>query len=174
MIPWLSTEFGLSQFSNDPYLARKIYLDYLRQDWSESCQVNFHVGTLDGRILGKDTFTKQVLLEKEEILLPKSYTPHTVESVVNFVCNRYDRNYESLRGKSRNHYDCEARFAIIWLCVNLGICTITGISKLFNRDPTNYMRLLRQITDQKIITFELLRSEFLKHKKGDEISIVRS
>ena len=61
-IPWLTTDWLLSQFSKRLSLARKSYLSFVHEGKKGSHQEEYHKGTeIDSRILGDNNFIDRVL-----------------------------------------------------------------------------------------------------------------
>jgi hypothetical protein len=72
LIPWLTTDWVLSQFSEKLAVARRIYEKYIREEKEEGHQREYHQGSeMDSRILGDDLFIDRVLGPKRSVLKSK-------------------------------------------------------------------------------------------------------
>lgn len=66
-LPWLTTEWVLSQFSAEILRARKGYYEFVLAGMSESRRGKFHSGTLEGRILGNDCFADEAFRKAAQL-----------------------------------------------------------------------------------------------------------
>jgi REP element-mobilizing transposase RayT len=65
-IPWLTTDWVLSQFSKRLSVARRAYMRFIQEGKGGGHQEEYHRGSdTDSRILGDDTFIGRVLDEKQ-------------------------------------------------------------------------------------------------------------
>ena len=131
VIPWLTTDWVLSQFSMRLGVARRAYERFVLKDKGGSRQEEYHRGAkADSRILGDDTFIDRVLGQKEEIPRRKG----SLEHVLKEVCKGYSVKKEELGLPGKDHRLSEARGMAAWLVMELGVCTLAELGKVTGRD----------------------------------------
>ena len=84
-IPWLTTDWILSQFGKHKKRARQRFHEFCLTGIHEKYRQEFHKGTFEGRILGNDQFSENVLARAEERFHPAL----SVEQFINIVCKQY-------------------------------------------------------------------------------------
>ena len=66
-LPWLTTEWVLSQFGRRLKRARTRYAEFVQYGIKDGHRHEFHKGTSGGRILGDDTFVDRVYRETDRL-----------------------------------------------------------------------------------------------------------
>jgi len=128
LIPWLTTESVLAEFSRKLATARKRYATFVSEGIGEGHRPEFHgCGSADTRLLGDSSFIERVLTAAEETPLLGRMTP---EGLVELVAARYQLPH--LQGRSHQH--AEARAACAWVALETGICTLTELARILGRD----------------------------------------
>ncbi len=130
-IPWLTTDWVLSQFSDNPTRARRVYEKYVSDGKEEGHQHQYQKGSkTDSRILGNDNFVGRVLV-------PKQITAKfglTVEEILKEVCRFYTIEEDDLRAAGKERKNSEARAMTAWLILELGVSTLVELGKMTRRD----------------------------------------
>jgi putative transposase len=96
-IPWLTTDFVLSQFGEDLTDARRLYLDFVEAGMNEGHRSEFHTGFSDGRVLGDDKFNEKVLSLAEKKSKIRWTHAHVIESIC--LIYRIDKKVLCEQGK---------------------------------------------------------------------------
>jgi putative transposase len=132
-IPWLTTDWVLSQFSKRLSLARKAYSSFVHEGKKGSHQEEYHKGTeIDSRILGDDDFIDRVLDREPRRVRPKA----TLEKIMLEICRHFHLEEKDFFVKGRDHKLSEARGMAAWLVLELGVGTLAELSKRVGRDVT--------------------------------------
>ncbi len=69
-LPWLTTDWVLSQFAKRKDAARRRYAKFVADGMGEGYRAEFHGGGVDARILGDDRFAERVLRRAAVRLVP--------------------------------------------------------------------------------------------------------
>jgi len=88
-VPWLSTDWVLSQFDNRLGIARRRYRAFVRAGVNEGYREEFHSGAEDPRVLGDDGFLASVLKERSAPIMPPSLT-----EIIQAVCAQYGLGHD--------------------------------------------------------------------------------
>ena len=132
-IPWLTTDWVLSQFSRRLWVARRAYDRFVLEGKRERRQEEYHSGSaLDSRILGDDTFVDRVLGQKKEIRRSRV----NLGGVIKVLCQHYSIDERELRISGKGRRLSEVRGIAAWLVLELGISTLTELGKITGRDVT--------------------------------------
>jgi REP element-mobilizing transposase RayT len=144
-LPWLHTDWVLSQFGKRLNTCRKRYEEFVRAGRGEGYRAEFHGGGKDQRVLGEERFVKKVL--DTEVYQP--YKPQQIKfnDLVRQVCKEYDLTEEDLVTPSRNRYASEARQVIGWLALKTDNITLTEVARHFGRDVTTLSRGVRRMEE---------------------------
>jgi putative transposase len=133
MIPWLSTDWALSQFSGKLAVARRIYEKYVAEGREEGHQPEFHRGSeMDSRILGDEGFLDRVL--GAERSMPKLKIG--LEAIWREVCRCYSVAEREGKRRGKERRLSEVRGMAAWLVLESGRGTLVQLGKLTGRDPT--------------------------------------
>jgi len=65
-VPWMTTDWVLSQFAKQKGRAIKLYRDFVLAGKKEGHKKEFHQGKREGRILGEDRFAEEALLKASQ------------------------------------------------------------------------------------------------------------
>ena len=132
-IPWLTTDWVLSQFSKRESSARRTYGRFIEDGKKGGYQKQYHLGSgTDSRILGDDEFIDQVL-EKEE---KKSRRRVSLDRIIREVCKSFCLKEGEFLVSSRDRTLSRARGMAAWLVMEYGIGTLGELSQRTGRDIT--------------------------------------
>jgi len=133
IIPWLTTDWVLSQFSKRLSQARKAYSSYVQEGKRGSHQEGYHKGTeIDSRILGDDDFIDHVLEREPRRPRPKA----TLDKIILEICRYFCVEEKDFFAKGKAHKLSEARGMAAWLALELGVGTLAELSRRVGRDVT--------------------------------------
>lgn len=144
-IPWLTTDWVLSQFVADPAQARGAFRDFVEEGKAEGHRREFHSGGVsESRILGNDTFIDSVLVQAE------GRPPQRIrlKDILAAVCREYGIEETDLTivGKYRNL--SEARGMAAWLALELGCGTVAELGKITGRDASTLSTVARKLRER--------------------------
>jgi putative transposase len=141
-LPWLTTDWVLSQFGKRVSTARRGYEAFVKQGYLEGYREEFHRGVQDARILGGDHFVEQTLSQLGE---PPSSVP-SLDKLVQTVCQDFGLEEAALCNPSQQRMASQARAIIGWLAVQVGIATLTEVGQRFHRDVSTLSAAVRRLT----------------------------
>jgi len=133
VIPWLTTDWGLSQFSKRESSARRAYGRFIEDGKKGSYQKEYHVGSgTDSRILGDDEFVDRVLESEEK----KPRRRVGLDRIIREVCKSFSLEEEEFLVSGKDHRLSKARGIAAWLVMEYGISTLGDLSRRTGRDIT--------------------------------------
>jgi hypothetical protein len=151
-IPWLTTEWVLSQFSERLATARRAYKRFVMDGKGNGRQEEYHRGSeSDGRILGDDTFIDRVLEEKQT----KARLKTNLSRVIKQVCGRYSVKERELGIRGKDRRLAEMRAMIAWLIMELEVSTLSELGKLTGRDITTLSSAVKRLQIRAKMDLEL-------------------
>lgn len=131
IIPWLTTDWVLSLFSQKSAQARIGYRDFVEQGKDVGYQQEYHLGsTHESRVLGDDTFIDKVLTHAESKPLKRI----SLEDILQRVCLKYGIGNIDLKAPGKNRKHAEARGVAAWLLLETGTATLSELSRVTGRD----------------------------------------
>jgi len=160
-IPWLTTDWVLSQFSNRLDRARKAYRKFVDGGKEDGHQQEYHIGSsIDNRILGDDTFIEKVLGQKP--MRPKHAT--TLDEIVLKVCKRFGLEKKDLSASGKGRKLSEVRGIVAWLVLESGNSTLVELSKHMGRDTSTLSSAARRLQRRSKVDLKLaqLMNELLE------------
>jgi putative transposase len=141
-IPWLTTEWVLSQFTGRLGAARRAYERFVLEGKGGSHREDYHRGSDgDSRILGDDSFIDRVLGQKE---VPPGRKV-SMNRVLKEVCKLYSIKEEALRVPGKDRRLSEARGMAVCLVMELGITTLEELGKVMGRDGTTLSSAMKRL-----------------------------
>jgi len=146
-IPWLTTELALSMFSSRKDQALAAYELFINDGLSEGRRGEFHSGTCEGRILGDDLFTDEIL-EKVQQKVEREYT---LEEVVRAVCDHYRISPEALRAPGKVRPMAEARGVAAAIVQKSSHLRLTDLAKLLRRDNSALAKAAQRLEVTHIV-----------------------
>jgi len=132
-IPWLTTDWVLSMFSNNVKRARQAYGKFVEEGKGIGHQREFGWGSeIDSRFLGDQIFIDKVFGQSDERWKRKV----TVRDIVSCVCQRFSLKEEMLSGLAKDRGLSGVRAIAAWLVLDSGVLTLAELSKSVNRDSS--------------------------------------
>ena len=143
-LPWLETDWVLSQFGVRLSIGRKRYEAFVREGQGEGRREEFHRGGDDDqRVLGTDRFTRRVLnkpvMRRQRI---------TLDELIQIVCRDYKLTDAELASTGRRRLTSEARSVVGWLAQKSGQVTLTEVGKRLGRDVATLSRGVQQLGEK--------------------------
>jgi REP element-mobilizing transposase RayT len=141
-IPWLTTDWVLSQFSKRLSVARRAYMRFIQEGKGGGHQEEYHRGSdTDSRILGDDTFIGRVLDEKQM----KQRQKVSLDKIMVEVCRYLSLKEKDLGGVGKDRRLSEVRGIAAWLVLELGVCTLGELGKRTGRDVSTLSSAARRL-----------------------------
>jgi putative transposase len=141
-IPWLTTDWVLSQFSDKLAVARRFYEKFVSEGKEGGHQAEYHRGSdRDSRILGDDSFIDRMLGSKRSFTKPKI----GLEGIWKEVCKCCSIDDNEWRGVGKERRLSDARGMAAWLVLELGTGTLVQLGRLTGRDPTTLSSAARRL-----------------------------
>jgi REP element-mobilizing transposase RayT len=129
-LPWLTTEWVLSQFGRRLKNARARYGEFVHIGRKEGHRQEFHEGTSGGRILGDDSFVERAY-KKSEQSVKKS---ETLDEIIERVGKEYGLSEEELSATGRQRNRAEVRAMIAYLVREATGVSLTELGRRMHRD----------------------------------------
>jgi len=129
-LPWLTTEWVLSQFGQRLKSARARYDEFVYLGGKEGRRQEFHEGTSGGRILGDDSFVGRAY-EKAAQCEEKT---ETLDEIIERVGKEYGLTEEEMAASGRQRYPAEARGTIAYLVREATGLSLTELGRRMKRD----------------------------------------
>ena len=145
-LPWLYTEWVLSQFGKRINTCRQRYEEFVRAGFGEGYREEFHGGGEDHRVLGNDRFVEKML--ETQLCQPYKRNHISMERLVRSVCKEYNLKDADLTSASRNRTASEARQIIGWLALKSDNITLTQVAQYFGRDVTTLSRGVKRMEEK--------------------------
>ncbi len=142
-VPWLSTDWVLSQFDDRLGIARRRYRAFVRRGSEEGYREEFHSGGEDPRVLGTDKFLASVLKEGSQ-----GTRPPTLKGIIRAVCTEYRLAPNELRSPSQGRLASEARAVVGWLASELGSATLVAVGRATGRDVSTISSAVRRLLER--------------------------
>jgi putative transposase len=130
IVPWLTTEWVLLQFSQRLKTARAKYREFIKYGMNEGHRQEFHTGTSGGRILGDDTFVDRVYMETEQT--ERKTVP--LDDIIERVGNLYGLTEEEIISGGKRRYPSEARGLIAYLVREVVGMSLADLGRRMKRD----------------------------------------
>jgi REP-associated tyrosine transposase len=161
LIPWLTTDSVLAQFSPMLQQARKAYESFVHDGIGEGRRTEFHCGTCEGRILGDDSFTDGVL----EKVNQKGGREYALTEVIEAVCTRFGVTEKELKAPGKVRPMTEARAVVAAIVLASSHLQLVSLGKLLNRDISALGKgALRVAADERLSGIAAEVSEHLRER----------
>jgi len=141
IIPWLSSDWMLSNFSGKVDTARNKYRTFVTDGMSEKRRNEFHSGTCEGRILGDDTFVDEAFFKADQI----RQRTFSLNDVVTTVCLRYGISENQLKARGKTRPYTEARAVLALLVKENAHLSLTELGRFLGRDISPLSRSAQRL-----------------------------
>jgi len=135
-VAWLTTDFVLSQFAGREKKARQKFNDFCLKGRGEERRKEFHSGTFEGRILGDDRFSEDVLARAEE-MYP---VIQDVKQIIGIVCRAYGIDEQTAAAQGKQQPGAEARAVAAYLIQDTEGLSLTELGDHLHRDIASLSR----------------------------------
>ena len=159
-LPWLTTEWVLSQFAQRQKTARTRYREFVANGKSEGHRAEFHQGTSEGRILGDDTFVERVYTESEQ----GEKKAVTLDDIIERVGNLYGLTAEEITAGGKQRYPAEARGMIAHLVREVSGLSLTDLSIRMKRDASSLSGAAERVLSRSKEDSDLAERKLLLEK----------
>lgn len=130
-IPWLTTDWVLSQFARKSEKARLEYRKFVDEGKGEGHLQEYHSGSAnDSRVLGDDAFIDKVLAHAEA--RPRQRI--ILDDIIRSVCRKYEIEENDLKAPGKYRKNSEARGMVAWLILETGEAKLSELSSYTGRD----------------------------------------
>ncbi|MEE4379735.1 MAG: transposase [Candidatus Competibacteraceae bacterium] len=142
-LPWLTTDWTLSQLDSNNAAARQQYRQFVLAGIGVTVENRFHLGgQRDTRILGTDGFVNRILAGSERI--PNQ--PPPLDTVVQEICQAYGLTESQLTSRQAGRSAAQARALAGLIAMQTGADSLTAVSTRFNRDVATLSTGIRRLT----------------------------
>lgn len=142
-LPWLTTDWTLSQFASMIGKARRGFTVFVADGICEGHRPEFHGrGMTDSRCIGEDRFVEQALIQAES----KPVRKVSIEDVISAVCEAY--GIGKARISSRGMVSAEARGVAALLALELHGCDLVSLSREAARDASSLSSAAHRIAER--------------------------
>lgn len=142
-VPWLSTDWVLSQFDDRLGIARRRYRAFVRAGTKEGYRKEFHSGAEDPRVLGDDGFLASVLEERSRPMRPPA-----LSEIIQAVCAEYGLLYDELGAPTQSRPASEARAVVGWLARELGSASFVEVGRETSREVSTISSAVRRLSER--------------------------
>lgn len=147
-LPWLTTDWVLSQLSTKKQNAQKLYRQFVHEGLSgDHCEVFHQKGQVDNRVMGDERFAEQALRAANDRL----EVTIDLEQLLSTVSRYYNMERGQLKAAGKTRKATEARAVTALLVQEYGCSTLTELAKIFDRDVTSVSSAARRL-EKKITT----------------------
>ncbi len=129
-VPWLTTDWVLSQFSMKKTQAIELYRKYVLAGQNEAQRKEFYRGNVEGQVLGEDHFVERVFAKASQ----KIFGSPTLEQVLQAVCKQYGIDEDDLSSGSRQKRISEPRSVAAMIVRDISHLSLTELSRRIERD----------------------------------------
>ena len=141
LIPWLNTEYILSQFTPELSKARREFAKFVTERSKDGHQEKFYgQGSLDSRVMGEDLFVENILEKTEVIPIRKP----GIAEVLQVVMKIYDLQENELAAPGQKRLQSEARSLAAWAVQELTDEPLTKLAVRLGRDPSSLSAAIRR------------------------------
>lgn len=136
VVPWLTSDWCLSQFSSDLRVARDSYAAFVLNGMNQGHRNDFYKARSSGRILGEDHFIERVLDQVEESAGKRV----PLVEIVAAVCSAFNIDEAALLAPGRKQSLSRMRGVIGLLVQEIGDATLTDVARWCGRDLSSISR----------------------------------
>jgi REP element-mobilizing transposase RayT len=144
VLPWLTSDWTLNLFSPDLTKARKAYATFVNDGMDEGRRSEFHSGFRDGRILGDDRFTEDVLHKVNE----EERRPPSINAILDAICSLYGLAPEVLCASGKSRPASEGRALAALLVREAPNLSLTDLGRHLNREVAALSQAARRLAVQ--------------------------
>jgi REP element-mobilizing transposase RayT len=141
LIPWLNTDYILSQFSPNLSKARHQFVEYVAERSKDGHQEEFYgIGSMDSRVMGEDQFVEKILEKTESLPIRKP----GIEEVLQVVKKMFDLQEDEIAAPGQKRLQSEARSMAAWAVQELTDEPLARLADRLGRDPSSLSAAIRR------------------------------
>jgi hypothetical protein len=129
-LPWVTTEWIQTQFSQKSDDAIRLYKDFVADGFAEGHRREFHKGSLEGRLLGDDDFAESALRKSDQEFKRRV----SLDDILTYVCKYYAIQPAELAQSGKQRKISEARTMAAWLIRENECLSLTELGRRTKRD----------------------------------------
>jgi putative transposase len=137
ILPWLTTDFGLSLFSNDLHRARVAYRRFIDDSGEDEARIDEETHPEDSRILGSDIF-----VAKLPFVPYKPRSPITLNQLAAQICTAHAISIERLCSRSSSRALTPIRLQLAHQAIDNRIATLSEVARFLDRDLSTLCKLM--------------------------------
>jgi REP element-mobilizing transposase RayT len=146
-IPWLTTDLVLSMLSPGTAQARRGYEAFVRDGMGEGRRGEFHSGTYEGRILGDETFTDDILDKANQ----RGRRTYSLDDVIGAVCAQFQVSAEKLKAPGKVRPMTEARAVAAAIVQATPHLRLTDLAQWLGRDVSALGKAAQRVgSDERV------------------------
>ena len=147
IIPWLTTDWVLSLFSQKSTQARIGYRNFVDQGKDDGYQKEYHSGSAhESRVLGDDAFIDKILTNAGSKPLKRI----SLEDILQKVHLKYGIEEMDLKATGKNRKHSEARGVAAWLLLETGAATLSELSRVTGRDISTLSNAAKSVQSRAL------------------------
>ena len=162
ILPWFTTDYVLSMLSSEVEQARKAYDSFVQDGIGEGKRIEFHSGTCEGRILGSDSFTEDILAMVDQ----KGEQEYSLSEVIAKVCAHFHVSEDMLKAAGKTRPMTEARAITAAIVQTAPHLRLTELAKLLGRDISALGKAAQRIASD--VNARRLVSELVDSMRTDD------
>ena len=162
ILPWFTTDYVLSMLSSEVEQARKAYDSFVQDGIGEGKRIEFHSGTCEGRILGSDSFTEDILAMVDQ----KGEQEYSLSEVIAKVCAHFHVSEDMLKAAGKTRPMTEARAITAAIVQTAPHLRLTELAKLLGRDISALGKAAQRIASD--VNARRLVSELVDSMQTDD------
>ncbi|HIJ96991.1 MAG TPA: transposase [Desulfuromonadales bacterium] len=159
-IPWLTTDYVLSMFSAQFDRSLAAYEQFVNDGLVEGTRGEFYSGSCEGRILGDEQFTDEIL-EKVQQQVERQYS---LEDVLEAVCAHYRLSPELLQVAGKARPMSEARGVAAAIVQESSHLRLIDLAKQLKRDSSALAKASRRLAVSDKVSEIMIGLEVRKGK----------
>jgi putative transposase len=153
---WLTIDWGLSQFGKTESVARAGYLHFMGQTTEKELLKELRHGSKEGRILGGESFIREVLKKNSETVPAEV----AIDQLVDVVAGVYRVSPWEMTSASRSRHLAEARAMTALIGMDHCGYSLTDFARYFKRNMSSMSKLV------KLVRTRLTKNRLLDDKMG--------
>lgn len=152
-LPWITTNWILSFFSENKSLAIEQYQKFILADGYESLENNYISNQKRHEVFSNDNFLDQ-LCNVDDL---RNHSLLKVQDLVKLVSDYYSINPTLLISKSGKRFYTRVRAIIAFLAKEMNISTLTEVALYFNRDVSALSHAIKKLekTNHELIQVKI-------------------
>ncbi len=166
LVPWLTTDWVLSQFDQKKEQAIDYYRSFILAGKGEADEITFHRGNAEGEILGSDSFAEEAHFKVSQEMTNRLSLTHIIDT----VCNYYGIQHSDLARLSKQRRVSEPRAVVALLVREAANLSLMDLSRRLNRDLSGLSqaasRLEKRAENQQKLAERIEHSRRLVKKRG--------